>query len=170
MTVLTLPENLQAFLQHPTISFLTSTTKDQLTTHLSHLRATYVQPYIITPLSTFLTSTSTAAMPDLVSVLILIAILFISLKILDYARRVVMFWVGLAFKLIFWGFIIGLGWYAYRFGVESTGRDLGWLWGIVMGFVEDFQARSANPGIGSGSGSGWGSGSGYGGKKRYGGR
>ncbi|KAJ5279788.1 Nuclear pore assembly and biogenesis protein APQ12 [Penicillium angulare] len=151
-----LPENIQALLQHPAISYIRTSTQDQLSTHLSHLRSTYVQPYIIGPLSTFLTSTSTAAMPDLISVFMLLVILFISLKILDYARRVVMFWVTLAFRFVFWGSLLGLGFYVYKVGVENAGRDLGWVWGVVMGFVEDFQARSAANAGGAGSGPGWG--------------
>ncbi|KAJ5107419.1 Nuclear pore assembly and biogenesis protein APQ12 [Penicillium angulare] len=152
-----LPENIQSLLQHPAISYIRTSTQDQLSTHLSHLRSAYVQPYIIGPLSTFLTSTSTAAMPDLLSVFMLLVILFISLKILDYARRVVMFWVTLAFRLVFWGSILGLGFYVYKVGVENAGQDLGWVWGVVMGFVEDFQARSANAAnAGGASGSSWG--------------
>lgn len=99
-------------------------------------------------------------MPDLVQILILAIILFISLKVLDYARRVIMFWVMLAFRLVFWGSLLGLGLYVYRVGVENAGRDLGWVWGVVQGFVEDFQARAAN----NAGGSGW---SGAGAKKGY---
>jgi hypothetical protein len=102
-------------------------------------------------------------MPDLVQILILAVILFISLKVLDYARRLIMFWVVLAFRLVFWGSLLGLGLYVYRVGVENAGRDLGWVWGVVMGFVEDFQARAAASGN-RGNGSGWG---GAGGKKGY---
>ena len=76
---------------------------------------------------------------DLVSVLILALILIISLKVLDYARRVVMFWVTLALRLIWWGFILGAIWYAYNAGLEKTGRDLGWFYGVVKGFAEKFQ-------------------------------
>lgn len=97
-------------------------------------------------------------MPDLMQLLILALVLFISLKVLDYARRVIMFWVMLVFRLVFWGSVIGLGLYVYRVGVENAGRDLGWVWGVLLGFVEDFQTRAAasNGGAGSRSGSGWG--------------
>ncbi|KAJ5218545.1 Nuclear pore assembly and biogenesis protein APQ12 [Penicillium cinerascens] len=155
-----LPENLQTLLTHPTVTYITTKTQDQVTTHLSNLRETYIQPYIITPLSTLLTSSTTSAMPDLVQLLILAIILFISLKVLDYARRVIMFWVMLAFRLVFWGSLLGMGLYVYRVGVENAGRDLGWLWGVVQGFVEDFQARATN----NGSESGW---NGAGAKKGY---
>ena len=100
-----------------------------------------LQPYLIEPLSTFLASYS-SSIPDLFSVFILIAILFVSVKILGYAYRVVMFWITLAFKLVFWGTIIGIGWYVYSVGVENAGRDFGWLWGVIYGFVGDFQEKS----------------------------
>lgn len=82
-------------------------------------------------------------MPDLLSILLLAIILLISLKILDYARRVVMFWVTLVFRVFFWGTVFGLVWYVWRVGVENAGRDLGWVWGVVEGFVGDFQGRAA---------------------------
>lgn len=108
-------------------------------------------------------------MPDLVQLLILGLILFISLKVLDYARRVIMFWVMLVFRLVFWGSVLGLGLYVYRVGVENAGRDLGWLWGVVLGFVEDFQARAAanNGASGNASGRGWGAGAGKKGYNRW---
>lgn len=95
-------------------------------------------------------------MPDLISVLLLAIILLISLKILDYARRMVVFWVTLAFRLVFWGSVLGLGWYVWRVGVENAGRDLGWVWGVVEGFVEDFQGRAAAAASSTGGGGGGG--------------
>lgn len=90
-------------------------------------------------------------MPDLISIILLAVILLISLKVLDYARRVIMFWVLLAFRLVFWGTVLGLAWYAYRVGVENAARDLGWVWGVVVGFVEDWQ-RSATAAATAGAG------------------
>jgi hypothetical protein len=164
-----LPENLQTLLTNPTITYLKSHAQETLTTHLSGIRESYIQPYIITPLSSLLASTSTTAMPDLVQLLILGLVLFISLKVLDYARRVIMFWVMLVFRLVFWGSVLGLGLYVYRVGVENAGRDIGWLWGVVLGFVEDFQARAAaNSGAnGNASGRGWGAGAGKKGYNRW---
>jgi hypothetical protein len=151
------------------MSYLKSHTQETLTTHLSGIRESYIQPYIITPLSSLLASTSTTTMPDLVQLLILGLVLFISLKVLDYARRVIMFWVMLVFRLVFWGSVLGLGLYVYRVGVENAGRDLGWLWGVVLGFVEDFQARAAanNGASGNASGRGWGAGAGKKGYNRW---
>ncbi|KAJ5494309.1 Nuclear pore assembly and biogenesis protein APQ12 [Penicillium fimorum] len=136
-----LPENLQTVLQNPTFTYLQTTTQDHLTTKLSHLRTMVLQPYLIEPLSNFLASYS-SSMPDLLSIFLLAVILFVSIKIIDYAYRVVMFWVTLAFRLVFWGSILGVGWYVYSVGIENAGRDFGWIWGVVYGFVGDFQEKS----------------------------
>lgn len=66
-------------------------------------------------------------------------ILLLSLKILDYARRIVLFWVSLAIRVAFWGALAVIAWYVYYAGWEKAGRDVGWVWGVVMGFAEDFQ-------------------------------
>jgi len=110
-------------------------------THLLHLRSTYLDPYIIQPLSSLLASSSL----DLVSVLLFALILLISLKVLDYARRVVVFWVLLVFRLLFWGSLIGGGLYVYNVGLEKAVIELGWLWGVIQGFIEEFQ-KSGSPG------------------------
>ncbi|KAH1401529.1 hypothetical protein KXW91_006113, partial [Aspergillus fumigatus] len=117
----------------------------------SSIRTTYLEPYLITPLSRVLASST----PDLVSVLLLLAILVVSLKVLDYARRVVMFWVMLVVRVVFYGSLVALGCYVYSVGVEKAGRDLGWLLGVLWGFVEEVLAgvesgRSPSGGPGAG--------------------
>lgn len=112
-------------------------------------------------------------MPDLCSILLLALVLLLSLKVLDYTRRMIMFWVMLALRLVFWGSILGIGWYVYRVGLDNATRDAGWVWGVVEGFVHDFQMRSAaaanayaNPGAYPGSaGAGWDARPGAGGRK-----
>lgn len=100
-----------------------------------------LQPYVIEPVSAFL-ATYSDSMPDILSVIVLLTILLISLKIVKYAFRVVMFWVLLAFRIIFWGSILGLGWYVYNVGIENATRDCGWLWGVLSGFVGDFEQKT----------------------------
>ncbi|KGO66072.1 Nuclear pore assembly and biogenesis protein, APQ12 [Penicillium italicum] len=136
-----LPENLQTVLQNPTFTYLQATTQDHLATKLSHLRTMVLQPYLVEPLSSFLASYSSST-PDLLSIVLLGLILIVSFKILGYAYRVVMFWVTLAFRLAFWGSILGLGWYVYSVGIENAGRDFGWFCGAIYGFVSDFQEKS----------------------------
>lgn len=112
-----------------------------VSSHLNALHVDYLNPYVIEPLSSLLyaVSSSETKMPDLVSVLLLAVILLLSLKILDYTRRMVMFWVRLAVKLVFWGLLLGVVWYGYTVGTERMGREVGMCIGWVMGLVEDFQ-------------------------------
>ncbi|OAL50645.1 hypothetical protein IQ07DRAFT_587303 [Pyrenochaeta sp. DS3sAY3a] len=69
--------------------------------------------------------------PDVASILALLAILFISLKILDMMYRAVMFWVTMALRLVFWGAILALGFWIWNRGpdgfVEDV-QDLGEYW------------------------------------------
>ncbi|RYO29253.1 hypothetical protein AA0111_g6279 [Alternaria arborescens] len=54
--------------------------------------------------------------PDVASILALLAIFFISLKILDMMYRAVIFWVNLALRLVFWGGILVVGFWVYNRG------------------------------------------------------
>ncbi|KAL4874805.1 nuclear pore assembly and biogenesis-domain-containing protein [Aspergillus karnatakaensis] len=149
-----LPEPIQTLLQHPTIQQLTSSPLASNLAHLqatyltpsithvkdsyvdpslSHLRTTYLDPYIIQPLAHMLAST-----PDLASVLVLIFILFVSFKVLDYTRRAVMFWVWLTFRLAWWATIISLGLYMYQAGWAKVARDVGFLFNFLVGLLEHF--------------------------------
>lgn len=49
-----------------------------------------------------------------------------------------MFWVRVAVKLVFWGVVLGIGWWVYEIGVERAGREVGWVLGVGRGFVEEF--------------------------------
>ncbi|KAF9889220.1 hypothetical protein FE257_007533 [Aspergillus nanangensis] len=140
-----LPESLTSIIQeNPTFQHLaaSSATAHLLTLrstyldpYIEHLRTAYLDPYIIHPLATMLAS----SMPNLVSVLVLVLVLVLSIKILDYGRRLVMFWVSLVLRLLWWAVVIGLAWYVYTAGWEKTGRDLGWFYGVFKGFVDSFQ-------------------------------
>ncbi|CAI7646375.1 unnamed protein product [Penicillium manginii] len=134
-------ENFKDLLNHPVTTYLKSSTSTALTTHLATIRSTIIDPYIISPLSNILMSTTGTT--DLFTIFILLAILYVSLRLLDYARRVIMWWVVFALRLVFWGSIALSVLYVYQVGFEKAGRDLGWVFGVVEGFVEDFQARAA---------------------------
>ncbi|OJJ73888.1 hypothetical protein ASPBRDRAFT_41638 [Aspergillus brasiliensis CBS 101740] len=147
--------------QHPTFQTLTSTPiashlaslhTTYLTPYISHCRSAYLDPYLIHPLASLLTSSM--PMPDLVSVFILALVLIISLKILDYARRLVMFWVNLALRLLWWALVLAALWYVYSVGIEKTGRDLGWIVGLAGGFVDGFRDGVEGGRAVTGSGSG----------------
>ncbi|KAE8152795.1 hypothetical protein BDV25DRAFT_52700 [Aspergillus avenaceus] len=139
-----LPESLVTLIQeNPTIQQLASTSvvlqlNDARATYLdpyvAQVKATYLDPYLIQPLATMLAS----SMPSLLSVFILALVFIVSLKILDYGRRLVMFWISLALRLVWWAFVLGAIWYVYTSGLEKTGRDLGWVYGVARGFAENF--------------------------------
>lgn len=69
--------------------------------------------------------TKLVTQPDVASILLVIAIFFISMKILDMMYRAVLFWINLVFQLILYGGMAVLGVWIYTRGVE--------------GFVEDVQ-------------------------------
>lgn len=141
VTQTNLPEPVTDLLNHPVTSYIKSSTNTAVTTHLATLRSTIIDPYIISPLSNILMSTTGTT--DLFTIFILLAILYVSLRLLDYARRVIMWWVVFTLRLVFWGTIALSVLYVYQVGFEKAGRDLGWVYGVVEGFVEDFQARAA---------------------------
>ena len=82
---------------------------------------------LVSTLQTHLTPllTRLITQPDVASILALIAVFFISLKILDMMYRVVMFWVNMVLRLVFWGSMLVLGLWLWNRGVD--------------GFVEDIQ-------------------------------
>lgn len=102
------------------------------------MRTDFVEPYIIRPLTSLIAFSTT----DMMSFFIMIIVLYLSLRILDYARRVVVFWVMLVFKLVFWASVVGLGFYVYNVGVARAVEEAGWFFGLVQGFIEDFMARA----------------------------
>ncbi|KAL2808749.1 nuclear pore assembly and biogenesis-domain-containing protein [Aspergillus granulosus] len=149
-----LPEYLQSILQHPTIQQFASSPlasnlahlhatylnpsvahikESYLDPSLAHLRLTYVDPFIVDPLAKML-----ASVPDLASVLVLVFILFVSFKVLDYTRRAVMFWVWLTMRLAWWATIISVGLYMYHAGWPKVWRDLGAVFNILVGLLEQF--------------------------------
>lgn len=104
---------------------------------MTQLRADFIQPYIIEPLTTLLALSASEGL-NLRSIFILVLTIFMSLVILDYARRMVMFWVRLAISIVYWGSIIGAVWYFYRFGTQNALRDGAWALSVVEGYVVSF--------------------------------
>lgn len=94
--------------------------------------------------------------------LMLAGLLVVSLVILDYIRRLViwwvMWWVRFLVRLVFWGSVVFVGFYVYNFGLEQTVQDAGRLGGFAMGFAEQvwLMVEGANGGRASGGNSaGW---------------
>ncbi|OJK00367.1 hypothetical protein ASPACDRAFT_118569 [Aspergillus aculeatus ATCC 16872] len=134
-TPIVVPDSIMQHLTTTSFSALTAhLNTSYLTPALAHVRAAYIDPYLVRPAASYLAASS-SAMPDLISVTLLLVILFLSLKLLDYARRVVMFWVSLAWWLLWWGTVLGVGVWLYTSGVERAARDVGWLVGLARGLL-----------------------------------
>ena len=119
------------------LSFLhgSSGSRNSFQSHLSDLHDDYLLPYLFKPLDNILNNGVSKA--DVVSLVILVAMFWISLRILDYARRVIMWWVTMAFRLVFWMALLGGAWYVYNVGIDKALRDVGWMWGLLEGFLVD---------------------------------
>lgn len=75
--------------------------------------------------------------PDLVTVAILAAVLIVSLKVLDYMRKTIVYWISLAIRLAMWGLVALIGVYVWQRGVEQSVEDFGWVWGLLAGLGEE---------------------------------
>jgi hypothetical protein len=62
--------------------------------------------------------------PDLATLALLLIVLFISLKILNMLYQTVVFWLRMAWRLVFWGGLISLGLWMYTRGPEGVTEDL----------------------------------------------
>ncbi|KAK2754252.1 hypothetical protein FQN54_007131 [Arachnomyces sp. PD_36] len=152
-------ETFDYILPHIHPSLASSSSAAHLQEQIQTLRTTYFDPYVLDPVNDLLTS----ATPNLLSLFFLLIILFISLRVLGYVFRMITFWVMLVVRLVFWAVCIASAFYVYTVGWERAARELGWVWGVGQGFLEDFQASSAG-GAGGGDGAGWSSGKVYGGR------
>lgn len=131
------------------VNFLLPSSSPSSTSSALHaFQRDYITPYIFSPLQSLLTgansaksSTGGGGMPDLLSLLALIVIAFVSFKVLDYVRRVVMWWVMLALKLCLILAAVQLGWYVSQYGWEKTLHDAAWAWGLVEGFLSETGAQ-----------------------------
>ena len=73
---------------------------------------------------------------ELASLVIFVLVLFTTFKVVDYVRRMILFWVFLVIKLVAVLALVQLALYVYTYGVEKTLNDLGWVWGFVESMVE----------------------------------
>lgn len=62
--------------------------------------------------------------PDAASILVVVAALFISFKILDMMYRAVLFWVNLVFRLVLWAGVGLIGLWVYNRGVDGFVQDV----------------------------------------------
>ncbi|KAF2691087.1 hypothetical protein K458DRAFT_474066 [Lentithecium fluviatile CBS 122367] len=80
--------------------------------------------------------------PDVASILALLAILFISLKILDMAYRAVIFWVKLVVKVVFSVAVLGVGFWMWNRGLDGFVEDLQGLAEYYMREYERFKGEA----------------------------
>lgn len=85
--------------------------------------------------------TRVVTQPDIATILALLAIFFISLKILDMAYRAVMFWVNMVIRLVIWGSIVVLGMWIWNRGPEGFYEDICGLGEFWMGEYEKYSGE-----------------------------
>ncbi|KAK4993951.1 hypothetical protein LTR50_000166 [Elasticomyces elasticus] len=81
--------------------------------------------------------------PDLATIVLVLIILFLSLKILNMLWQAVMFWVRLATRIVFWGGIILTGLWVWNRGLGGVADDLGY-WSGVWGEEYQYWKEQAN--------------------------
>jgi len=102
--------------------------------------------------------------PNIVSAVIIIVLAYITLEILAFVRRVMLFWTRLALRLVFWGWIALLISFVWQRGVEKTVTDVsqwaGYTYGMVSKAVEiwvrEYQVAREQQERASQGGSSWG--------------
>jgi hypothetical protein len=62
--------------------------------------------------------------PDLATIALLLVILFVSLKLLNMLYQTLIFWIRMAWRLVFWGGLVVLGLWMYNRGPEGVGEDI----------------------------------------------
>lgn len=116
-----LPRYLPPTVSHPLIHALTTMLS------LAHTLSTHLTPLL--------------REPSIPSLLALALLLLVTLKILDMAYRAVLFWIRLAFRLAFWGAVVGVGFWVWSRGVDGFVEDVGELAGFWWGEYERWKGE-----------------------------
>ncbi|KAF2153113.1 hypothetical protein K461DRAFT_293402 [Myriangium duriaei CBS 260.36] len=123
------------------------------------------QTYVLPPIDRLFRTL--AAKPDVASVVLLIVLLFVSLKLLNLLYQAVMFWVRLIFRVVFWSAIIGVVAWVVSRGPDGVVDDVQRLADAWRGEYQYWQAREREGWVGGGGAGGRGRGYG-GGQQAYG--
>ena len=75
--------------------------------------------------------------PDIVTVVVLVLVAWISLRVLDILRRQIVYWISVALKLLLWAAVALIGFYVYQRGVEQSLEDFGWVLGYFAGLENE---------------------------------
>ena len=77
--------------------------------------------------------------PDVLTIIGLAVVLFLSMKALDYMRRSIIYWISLAIRLGMYATILGVGVYVWNRGLEQSIEDFGWVYGLLEGLGDEGQ-------------------------------
>ena len=58
---------------------------------------------------------------------------------MDYMRKTIIYFIGLALKLALWTLVLGIGWYVYQRGSDQALEDVGWVWGLFEAYSAEGQ-------------------------------
>lgn len=96
-------------------------------------RHVYPNLYPIYVLSNKALQSLSTDVPDILTLAILAIAFVVSLRVLDYMRRTIMYWVGLVIKMGLWLVLGGLGVYVWQRGFDRSMEDFGFVWGFLQG-------------------------------------
>jgi len=80
--------------------------------------------------------------PDVASIVLLMILLFVSLKIVNLLYRTIMFWIVLILKIAFYGSLAAIGLWIWSRGIEGVEEDIGnltQLWKHEYGYWQEKQ-------------------------------
>ncbi len=61
--------------------------------------------------------------PDIVVLVFVVLVIALTIQVLAWVRRIMMWWTRLAFRVVFWTFVIGLIAAVWERGLEASLRD-----------------------------------------------
>lgn len=131
------------FLQDQLTTLLTNGSVSPSTAQTIYTYATRAYTYALT-MYTYGTTYTGALLPylptavptttaELVCLGVFVLVLITTFKVVNYVRRMIMYWVFLAIKVVFVLLLLQAALYVNTYGIEKALRDAGWLWGVVEG-------------------------------------
>lgn len=82
----------------------------------------------------------------LVSAVALFVVFILSLKVLGFVRRQIMWWISMATTILTWGGMAFVGWHVYTFGVEDSVAAAADLLGMVIGALTGLSQEGTSRG------------------------
>ncbi|KAL8381151.1 hypothetical protein RB595_005435 [Gaeumannomyces hyphopodioides] len=97
--------------------------------HLATEMYPLVEPFINRAISALYSS------PDVVILAFVLVVLFIALKLLNLARRIMLFWTRIAIRAAMWAVVVALVAFVWQRGIERSARDSAILAGKLAGYA-----------------------------------